>query len=409
MKSIYLSLTIILAAVTAESQAAEKPKGPLTWQKIAAAASLNHPTMQALRLKRKELSGEEVKASALPNPEADSKVLYNFDQSHIEGEVTITQKLELGGKRRARINEARSDTRRYLLTLKIKENTITGETILLSNRLGQIQKEFKMLRETQRTMKNLMARYRRFPRLTPEMQVSRSVYQLVLQDTERNQELLAAERDTITGRLSRWTGYKEETIRAASFPDFKKLSDPGENLKVKSPLLGLLHENTSGAKASLDAASALAVPDIALGPSFSGSGYKSTREIAAGFSVSMAIPVFNQNTGGIKIAGSRYRQTKKIQHIERQRLVSLRADMLKRYRNLFAATRRDKKNHHDRDHQLLHLNMSRGKVSPSLIIEFHRQNLESLKSSHALKQEALKLLMAIRSLDGTVHKELTHE
>ncbi len=407
-KYLFILILITAAASLSAGETRNKRQNSISWQKVAISAAENHPDIKSLFFRYKEVRGGEVKAAALPNPEADSKIMYNFDGGSLEGEVTLSQKLELGGKRGARIREARSSSKKYFLALKIKQDETIAETILLLNRLHQIKKEEEVLNETKQTMDHLTARLRRFPRLTPELKISRSLYRMTQEESGRNAALLTAEREEIIGRLKRWTGLPENNLQNISLSGINSLSAVENHLPAKSPRLALLREDISLAKAALDRENAEAIPDIGIGPSFSGSGTGSNREIAAGVSLSLPIPILNLNKGGRKIARARVESSKQNHTIQESRLKALRKNLLQRYTRLKAISGAADKRQYDSDHQSLHSQMNRGIISPSIIIEYHRQSLESIKSRYALQQEVLKLYWTIRTLDGTALKEIRH-
>jgi hypothetical protein len=56
-------------------------------------------------------------------------------------------------------------------------------------------------------------------------------------------------------------------------------------------------------------------------------------------------------------------------------------------------------------HNKMHYYMNRGMVSASLVIEFHRQEIELLKRIHQSQIKALDSLWSIYIIDGVIFKE----
>ena len=134
---IYLIISIALLIIGISDSAAEKSNNPTvkSLKGLIAVSLEEHPDIKILVGKRKQVLAERKIAAQIPNPEFDSRLLYNFDDKGLKGEYGLTQTIELGGKRRARI--ARAKNSRLLIDKKIIVKK--GQTINRGDRLIIIQ------------------------------------------------------------------------------------------------------------------------------------------------------------------------------------------------------------------------------------------------------------------------------
>lgn len=213
--------------------------------------------------------------------------------------------VELGGKRKSRIEEARavSQVRHEELNLTTKE---VKQLIVISlYRLKQLKIEQTMLNEAIHTFGKLTGQFRRRPQLSPEQQVTRSVFAIAGEDYQlkltqsHNEERELLRFFTTNSGLSAEVLEKLLPKTRTSWPAIDREMD------IKSsPSIRLNEAQLRLTQRQLDLADSEAWPDIRVGPIFNRQTQTGQDIDFIGLGVTAPLPLFSTNQGARSYAAS---------------------------------------------------------------------------------------------------------
>ncbi|MBS1985382.1 MAG: TolC family protein [Bdellovibrionales bacterium] len=391
-------------------QAAE-PTCPTSYanaQDVFKCALANHPYLIRERSRLKQ--GEKLLdiASALPNPELEARIEHQdaSGQSSVATDVTLLQPLELGGKRGARQLKAKADKMSLASEAVSVQEQVALQTITDLYRLRQLQEELERVQEALRTFDKVSRQYRERGRLTPEQQISLSVFRMAGSDYKIRESLLEAEIIERVRSLEFATGRKFE-ITAKLLPIYKtkwpEVIPAGDGKEGSEVLKAKAELTVAGAEVEL--ADSDAWPDLRVGPAFSNSGEGANSQQTFGIMLSMPIPILNRNGGkkehsrlGIEMAARNFEAVQ-------SRVTKERANLVDRYRRAVdSLTRAGSGLNINQEHAKIESFMERGIVPSALVIESHRQLIDFMRSRHEQEIAALEALWKIYAIDGKIEE-----
>ncbi|MDO8519846.1 MAG: TolC family protein [Deltaproteobacteria bacterium] len=375
-------------------------------QDILACALKNHPDII-----RSETAAERdhmlVKmARQRPNPEITSKVVTGTNDSpvNLATETTLFHTLELGWKRGARIHQARALGELADAGLLETREEVSFNMVLALNRLRQIRAEKEFLAEAVSTFGKIIRQFKSRSLLPPEQEISLSVFEVARGDYELQKNvLLDDERELITF-VELGTGTSFDKIKKF-LPNPKKrwpeiVDKAGEG---KASAIQKAEAELKKAKASLQAARRDIWPDMKMGPTVETEKRGRETEWIAGGSVSFPIPLLSLNSGTRAFARLDRAQAKSGLETVLKKTAFERANALQRYRASVADLSRVKTGLEK--HRRIEALFEKGFVSSPLVIEAHRQLIDTTKNIHQREIVALEALWRIYIIDGTVFGE----
>ena len=145
-----------------------------------------HPSVQKSRYEIQSSQSLEEQAAQIPNPVINSRYVKGEDAGQVNSELeaNIQFKLELGGKRNARINKAKSILASTNLSLKERQVHVKLETITALYRLKQLKQETKMVNQTLQAYRQVIKKLRNIPTLNSEQVASLTLFEVALEETK---------------------------------------------------------------------------------------------------------------------------------------------------------------------------------------------------------------------------------
>ncbi len=383
------------------------PKTPMD---IVRCAQENHPEVKRQRLFYEQAEALPDAAGQIANPELEAETAFgnSLGDQKIDGKVSLVQPLGLGGTRSARVKEAEARAKQSESDLKVVQADIKVETVLKLHRLRQLLKEKALLDETLETFTKLVSQHRSRPRLTPDQEVSLSVFEMAKSDAAMKRSTLVQEEEEIEHFFHVSTGNSLNEISKA-LPETPTDWPETQETPLKqlaSPKLARMIADHEYALAELDSARAASWPELKVGPMllFQSDGPFNYRSY--GFQLNLEIPLFSLNGGGRAYAHKGVAATEGSMALLRKEENHERGEQLKVYRSAVAAMKEaltpvalSKK------HRRLEELSFRGLVSSSLLIEAHRQLTELERSRNEKEFQALRALWKIYQIDGRVFEE----
>lgn len=348
-------------------------------------------------------------ANQIPNPEIDLESTYGSgERSGDSGtDVGILFPLEWGGRRGSRLQLAEGQIASAKADAFDVQAEVILETVRNLHRLRQIELEKSVLKDTVSTLQKIVSEQSSRAALTPEQQVSLSVYRMAVADAKLKQTEIFEEERKIEHFFHVSTGHSLAELIPVLPPSPKQwpnLSPLSEN--EVSPTLAKAFGELSLSQAELSAASSQAWPQLRLGPMARLDRVGNESENQYGFRLMMDIPVFNLNGGNKTHALNVVKKSEAIVELVRKEESHERAEQFKVYNNSVEALKESPtlmiiNKDFDKNQGLAR----RGLISGALLIELHRQRNELIKSLNARELSAIQAQWLIYKLDGRIFKE----
>lgn len=348
----------------------------------------------------------QVEASGqLLNPELSLQSTSGTLQSErrTETDVSLAFPIEIGGKRSARKQVAEAEFTRSGQELELKRSEVRKSVILKLIRLRQIYDEVASVEESRETFSKLIKQYQGRPALSPEQEVSLTVFKTARGDYNFKKIEYDEELGALASFFKVSTGLNLEQVKKVLPPKIDKwpaLSGVAADPKA-SPLLAVHDADVAVAQGELDQAKGEAWPTLMVGPSA-----KFTQEPGGdmqqwGVNLSMPLPVLSLNGGGKAAAAASVQaaQLKRDQWLEQ--IAERRLLLEKTYRATVESLNENPNGHElEQRHVKIENQFMRGLISSALVIEAHRSLVDYTKSRHGHEMKALEIYLDLQVIDG---------
>ncbi len=403
MKQVLL-VAIVVAAPLAYAQ--EPCKDISTYQKIVECAELRSPDVQEAKLEFERANQQIRAAGQWRNPELGAESFSGKvgTENRSETDITLGVPIELGGKISAREAVAKGQALAAEARLYETQSTVRTQMLLKLHRLRQVLHEQEIVNEAIGTFSKLLGQYAKRPALSPEQQISSSVFQLSKGDYDlkklaNSDELLALESYF---RLKVGLGIDEIKKGLPQVPKTWPTIDR-RTASRPSPRQRVLDAELATANAELSQARAEAWPTVTLGPSVKMVKENGISDQMMGFNVSLPVPVFNLNGGvkaaaaaGVKVSETRRQIGLRDQELKREELARVYEQSIKTLSGSLSHQEIEKR-HSDAEKLF-----TKGIVPSALVIEAHRTSYELERTRHERELKTLEALLNIYSIDGII-------
>lgn len=337
-----LSALLLLLSAFPVSTALGEPPPPLTLSLAVETALRNHPQLAGFPFDVRSAEGRVLQASLRPNPEAEIEVANLWGNlpgtSRSETTLGVSQRLEIGGKRRARTLRAESE----LPVLRRDYEALRLDVVAEAKRafIGLLgaQRRLDLAREGQEIASRLAD--------TASAQVSAGSVSPIEETRAKvalavaGAQVLRIGRELEEGRreLAAAMGADRPTFAAVVGELPEEIAVPDlDALLSRIPLnpdLARWEPEKARRAAALTAERTLAVPDVTLSGAYRHLREESENTFVLGLSV--PLPLFDRNQGTIREAGS---QLAKIEQERRGTENRLRALVIQRHAATASAAR----------------------------------------------------------------------
>lgn len=313
-----LSLAIAASALPAMAQAA-----PLTLERALQSAFAHNPNLAAAQWEIGVAEGDRQQAGLIPNPQ----VSWEAEDTRRRSRTTtlmLSQPLELGGKRGARIEVAERTQDAAGIELERRRNELRADVFqafynstIAQQRLLLTEQSLQLAERGLRVAQGRINAGKAAPVEAMRAQVQLSQVRLELRRAERDQATAYQQLAQVTGApQATFTRVEEPTTALPAIASPQTLLD---RLPTTAELrLARLQINQK--EASLGLEKALRIPDLTVSI---GSQYSETdRERVNLLGVSMPIPLFNRNQGNVLAAARRTDQARDLRNASELRLRS---------------------------------------------------------------------------------------
>jgi len=378
---------------------------------VVSCALQNHPDVVRLRGQADRLDALDLLARQRPNPDLDVETLHpsDDDEPSLELEASYLHTFETGGKRRRRLESARAQKDLVIAQLDRAREEVKLRTILNLHRLRQIEEELHLIDEASNTFGTIVGQYRSRSRLSPEQEVSLSVFVLAEGDYRLRRSGLIQERGALRQFFKLATGLDFATVmkalpaRRAEWPAVPASADPEA---LGGAARREARAEVAMAQADIGLAAGDAVPNIGVGPRVAATSGNGQNAQSVGAVFSMSLPLYNRNRGGRAVAES---ELVRAQAVLSQREGEFGA-ALESWREVYQeavgslqdipSVEQLERKHHNIENQF-----QRGLISASLVIEAHRQLTDFTASQNEQELKATEALWSIHALRGRILEE----
>lgn len=401
-----LFVVLFLCLAGSRAFAEQKCTAPATYRDLVTCAESLSPEVQSAQLEVDRAKALIDAAGQWRNPELSAETFQGKvgGQNQGETDISLGVPIELGGKISARKNVARGGLSFAEAKLYEARAKVRSQILLKLHRLRQVVHEQEIADEAIRTFTKLIGQYAKRPGLSPEQQISYSVYQLSKSEYELKKSSTVEE---IVGldsffRLNLGLGTDQVRSLLPSSPKTWPKIGPSENPRP-SPKLQLLQAELDTAKAELSLAQSEAWPTVIVGPSMKMQTEAGQSNNLMGVNVSLPLPLFNVNGGAraAAAAGVKLNETRREIGLREQTL--RREELRKVYdqsvQSMAGSLSHDEIEKRHRDAERL---FTKGVVPSALVIEAHRTSFELEKTRHERELRALETLLDLYAIDGNI-------
>jgi outer membrane protein, heavy metal efflux system len=396
MKNTSIVVSAVIVAFAANNlQATETEKlacNPTNYTELVRCLEKSSSEIKISDQQLKSASKLEEAASEWINPDLDVEhVRKGSEKSETTASLLFT--LRLGGKRDALITEAKSEFEKALAERSLNLSQYRLDIILSLYRLSHLKSEIKFEEESVSTFTKIVRQFENRAALSPEQDVSLSVFKMAQDDHQLRLAKLKSEEDKILQILTATTAISKEAI-------LKNL--PGK--KDRWPEVVQSYQSNSSpqykkAEADLNLARSLknkadseAWPDLKIGPSVrTTKEEQGSSETFYGAALSIPIPAFSQNSGARAYQAQKVIEADLIFDKAKRNLESQRKSLEERYKKTVHSLKNTiRSSVLSERHEKVEKQFFKGLVSSSLVIEAHRQLFELEERRNSTELEAIE-------------------
>ena len=323
--------------------AAENPTGTLTLREALRLALLQNPDLATYDLEIRATEAHALQAGTRPNPLlsvevedfAGTRVYRGFNQAQTT--VTLSQLVELGGKRAARLRAARFVTALARFDYESRRLEVFAQTSQAFIAALAAQERIPLLETDRRLAADALPAIARRVDAGAASPVERTRAEITVANFDV--ELSAARRDLAqaSARLAalwgatsaRFSSLAGNLDRGPALPDLPTLSAR----LAQNPALARFDAETDGRRAALALARSVAVPDVTLSPAYRHHNDPPSAEVAVA-TVQIPLPIFDRNQGNVRAARV---ELAKVGPLRQATDVRLHAELTDAYRAALAA------------------------------------------------------------------------
>lgn len=360
-----------------------------------------------------QVAGSEISEAELgievarqsPNPSFDLEIVDSQGPGFAVA-ASYLHTMELGGKRDARIKLAESERDLSKMAYVNRMENIAISTVVDLYRLRHIDHELSVIAEIIATFRKIIRQYKSVGQLSPEQNMSISVFTMAMEESRLSERVLIDERERISLKIE--TGIGQKIV----FSDHLLPQQKTEWLEINSSSsiansqLELALRDVEVANAEFMVEDSLSWPDLAIGPRI---GYESgeRNNFNIGVEVSLPLPLYQKNEAGIALKRANLEKNRLKASFTKSRLKSEKVYLVNSYNRIARGINRAlSEKQIEISHYNVHTMINRGIVSSAIVIELHRQLFEYHKKLHDQELDGIRAYWEILALEGRVLQEV---
>lgn len=376
-----------------------------SYQGLVTCAEQRSPEVLKAEAALKQKRAEREAAGQLQNPElmAESVAGSVDSQDKTETDLALAFPIELGGKRAARKQIADAEISKAELDLYQAKSSARKLMTMNLVRLRQMYEELDLVDESLETFSKLVNQYERRPALSPEQEVTLTVFKA----TKGEYTLRKMNYDEELGQMESYfkvaTGLTLADVKKSLPPKFLKFPtiNEGADSVEKSPILSLYRADIDIARGGLEQAKGESWPTVKVGPSVKLFKDGDQNSQLWGVNVSLPIPLLSLNRGGRTAAAAAVQSAEVRRELALKELLAEREALVRSYTKSVSSLKEAPNGHLLEDkHKKVESLFVRGLVPSSLVIEAHRSLVELEKVRNERELKAIESYMSVQLIDG---------
>lgn len=335
----------------------------------------------------------------LMNPNLEAGVGYNMeevDNYGVELDFALTQTIENPAKRKARINRLSAEYTAAELMVESKKEMVTLQILTILNRLRQIEKEQSILNKAIGAYVSVIKSYERRPVLSPEDEVSLTLFYSVLNNYRMENNQLTMEIDQHINTLRTLMNYDIAYNKKIFYYPPQKYPVITDIDVTNSILLQQEKANVAIANAYLQDQKNFNFTNFSIGPYVTTSPNVQSVD-TVGIRVSLPIPVYSNkkttNAGELAVSTAQYKYNAK-----KAELDNTYKQLKSRYEKGLTLLKSFNLTKSEQQLARTETLFKNGRLSSSLLIESHRQLLDSLRLYHQYELDTLNSLWQLYAM-----------
>jgi len=369
---------------------------------IVACAESKSPDIKKAEANLKIKKASEEFAGQLQNPELSTEYVAGSSsgKNQSEMDLSLAFPIEVGGGRSARKSLASFESKRAELELIKVRADVRKQTLLNLTRVRQIYDELSMIQDSLDAFSKLIRQYNDRPKLTPEQEVTLTVFSVAKTDysfkkAEYEDEL--AKLDTYFKILIDRSISDLKVALPAKIAKWPAVSQSSE----ESPLLAIYDSDIGASRADLAKSKSEIWPSISIGPSFKRvtDGDQSVSQL--GVNLSMPLPILSMNNGGRAVSMANVLAAETRRDLAVKELKAARNSAYQQYvKSVKLLQESANGTSQEARHKKVENLFFRGLVPSSLVIEAHRTLVDFGKTRNERELKALENFFDIQIIDG---------
>lgn len=401
-KKVFMSILVLLTQPFVTNAKEANTCQPTSYEELVKCADSGSLESQIIKQKLEAASELENAAAQFVNPDLDAETLRK-DGDKSETTASLLFNFSIGGKRSALKAEARAEKDKVIAEADLNKASFRLGLIKQLYRLSQLRSEIQIEEESISTFNKIIGQFSRRAALTPEQEVSVSIFKMAISDHQLSLTELKNLEQEILSDLVRLSNLSVEQI-LKNLPTKKTTWPKTENVAAslkQSPHLRFAEAELQFAKSQKEKAVAESYPDLKIGPVIKNQKDGSLNENFAGIGLSMPLPVFSLNGSARAYQSKKVLEAELTLQNEQKKLEVMRTQLISKYNNLVASLKNspDKKVMDDRHTKIERLFFG-GLVSGSLVIEAHRQLFDLEQKRNQAELEAIEAIGQLYIIDN---------
>ncbi len=401
-KKVFMSILVLLTQSLVANAKEANTCQPTSYEELVKCADSGSLESQIIKQKLEAASELENAASQFVNPELDAETLRK-DGDKSETTASLLFNFSIGGKRSALKAEARAEKDKVIAEADLSKASFRLELMKQLYRLSQLRSEIQIEEESISTFSKIIGQFSRRAALTPEQEVSVSIFKMAISDHQLSlTELKNLEQEILSGlvRLSNLSAEQIIKNLPAKKNTWPKIESLTTSLK-QSPHLRFAEAELQLAKSQKEKAVSESFPDLKIGPVIKNQKDGSLNENFAGIGLSMPLPIFSLNGSARAYQSKKVLEAELTLQNEQKKLEVMKAQLVSKYNNLVTSLKNspDKKVMDDRHAKIERLFFG-GLVSGSLVIEAHRQLFDLEQKRNQAELEAIEAIGQLYIIDN---------
>ncbi|MBY0552977.1 TolC family protein [bacterium] len=401
-KKVFMSIFVLLTQPLVSNAKEANTCQPTSYDELVKCVDSGSLESQIIKQKLEAAAELENAASQFVNPDLDAETLRK-DGDKSETTASLLFNFSIGGKRSALKAEARAEKDKVIAEADLSKASFRLGLIKQLYRLSQLRSEIQIEEESISTFNKIIGQFSRRAALTPEQEVSVSIFKMAISDHQLSlTELKNLEQEILSGlvRLSNLSAEQIIKNLPAKKNTWPKIESLTTSLK-QSPHLRFAEAELQLAKSQKEKAVSESFPDLKIGPVIKNQKDGSLNENFAGIGLSMPLPIFSLNGSARAYQSKKVLEAELTLQNEQKKLEVMKAQLVSKYNNLVTSLKNspDKKVMDDRHAKIERLFFG-GLVSGSLVIEAHRQLFDLEQKRNQAELEAIEAIGQLYIIDN---------